>query len=176
MRTRIIPARAGFTTNCTEINRPYGDHPRSRGVYYHEIAHETADQGSSPLARGLQIGELKARNYDRIIPARAGFTEPMTFSVSSVEDNPRSRGVYKSCVHLSFTVAGSSPLARGLRRGSGNIIPGNRIIPARAGFTSAPTRSARPRRDHPRSRGVYLMKCLALRAAAGSSPLARGLR
>ena len=30
---RIIPTRAGFTTNCTEINRPIGDHPRSRGVY-----------------------------------------------------------------------------------------------------------------------------------------------
>ena len=30
---RIIPARAGFTQAAREINKKYGDHPRSRGVY-----------------------------------------------------------------------------------------------------------------------------------------------
>ena len=70
---------------------------------------------------------------------------------------------------------GSSPLARGLRldmRQCGVCIG---IIPARAGFTNshAPTMSPSP--DHPRSRGVYAARALRLAAAAGSSPLARGL-
>ena len=32
-RSRIIPARAGFTTRATMRGTPSGDHPRSRGVY-----------------------------------------------------------------------------------------------------------------------------------------------
>ena len=53
--SRIIPARAGFTVGDDSPADSGEDHPRSRGVYYHEIAHETADQGSSPLARGLRV-------------------------------------------------------------------------------------------------------------------------
>ena len=50
---------------------------------------------------------------------------------------------------------GSSPLARGLRRGGRWWAPGRRIIPARAGFTirEGNVRVILP--DHPRSRGVY---------------------
>ena len=56
---------------------------------------------------------------------------------------------------VDMTVAGSSPLARGLRRGSGNVIPRDRIIPARAGFTKLPLPQQIVSEDHPRSRGVY---------------------
>ena len=49
-------------------------------------------------------------------------------------------------------------------------------VPACAGFTSG-TRSRRSRTwDHPRSRGVYLLKISAAPGFSGSSPLARGLR
>ena len=51
-----------------------------------------------------------------------------------------------------------------------------RIIPARAGFTWGPGRGWRPRRDHPRSRGVYPYISMRRTPEAGSSPLARGLR
>ena len=51
-----------------------------------------------------------------------------------------------------------------------------RIIPARAGFTVVHEIIKIPRKDHPRSRGVYQrLKDDAL-AEKGSSPLARGLR
>ena len=51
-----------------------------------------------------------------------------------------------------------------------------RIIPARAGFT-APLRSRRRGRgDHPRSRGVYLLRKRSRFPKRGSSPLARGLQ
>ena len=50
-----------------------------------------------------------------------------------------------------------------------------RIIPARAGFTTAPAPPAPPPPDHPRSRGVYPTRLESRRRADGSSPLARGL-
>ena len=51
------------------------DHPRSRGVYALCLTTTISENGSSPLARGLQ--RLKEFNNSRsgIIPARAGFTK-----------------------------------------------------------------------------------------------------
>ena len=51
------------------------------------------------------------------------------------QDHPRSRGVYGLSRITYGYREGSSPLARGLRKGDNNttVIPG--IIPARAGFT-----------------------------------------
>ena len=50
---------------------------------------------------------------------------------------------------------GSSPLARGLPSGQVALSPDDRIIPARAGFTSVTTVWSSSDSDHPRSRGVY---------------------
>ena len=90
-------------------------------------------------------------------------------------DHPRSRGVYRSAVHLSFTVAGSSPLARGLRPPIFSGASPRRIIPARAGFTPERALPVRMGPDHPRSRGVYSPRGLRRSRSSGSSPLARGL-
>ena len=51
-----------------------------------------------------------------------------------------------------------------------------RIIPARAGFTSRRSGRMSRLRDHPRSRGVYVVPEIMIEALEGSSPLARGLR
>ena len=71
---------------------------------------------------------------------------------------------------------GSSPLARGLLtfRDGATYLEG--IIPARAGFTARARCSRSPRRDHPRSRGVYGPIAATGNGIFGSSPLARGLR
>ena len=52
--------------------------------------------------------------------------------------------------------SGSSPLARGLPEflAPGDVIIG--IIPARAGFTPVDWSITGNKRDHPRSRGVYV--------------------
>ena len=90
-----------------------------------------------------------------IIPARAGFTGSHTFALWDDGDHPRSRGVYvEEPGHLQLD-GGSSPLARGLLVREVHRLRLVRIIPARAGFTSGRVRHATPRRDHPRSRGVY---------------------
>ena len=72
--------------------------------------------------------------------------------------------------------SGSSPLARGLRCITCVRACVRGIIPARAGFTIVVTLAVRTGRDHPRSRGVYLMRMPAVVRPGGSSPLARGLR
>ena len=92
-----------------------------------------------------------------------------------VEDHPRSRGVYTSAAGRVDGTGGSSPLARGLRRGRARTEGDLRIIPARAGFTPASARPAPMTADHPRSRGVYGAWVGQFVRRIGSSPLARGL-
>ena len=152
----IIPARAGFTRPRTNRARAGSDHPRSRGVY--DASLRMVSQAS------------------RIIPARAGFTPPRLTWRSTTGDHPRSRGVYSVTFGGVWLTGGSSPLARGLPRivvdDGGSV----RIIPARAGFTPAPSTPTTTGRDHPRSRGVYASRCRHSSPTSGSSPLARGLR
>ena len=168
----IIPARAGFTLGGRQSHPRNQDHPRSRGVYGPIIGTARPAMGSSPLARGLQVGPALCWAGTRIIPARAGFTTPGHNREGDRRDHPRSRGVYSKSFLASTSPSGSSPLARGLHHGRIPRRSAGRIIPARAGFTAH--HHPRPRRpaDHPRSRGVYGVAC----ASGGSSPLARGLR
>ena len=70
----IIPARAGFTLTEFNNSKSIGDHPRSRGVYNDFKSKVITAHGSSPLARGLQAQMAAQTAYNRIIPARAGFT------------------------------------------------------------------------------------------------------
>ena len=73
---RIIPARAGFTVTRALGDHGTGDHLRSRGVYRARAASSAAVAGSSPLARGLLLGDEARVGGGGIIPARAGFTRP----------------------------------------------------------------------------------------------------
>ena len=171
----IIPVRAGFT-RC-RIGRRWGarDDPRSRGVYLLTKGDFDGNLGSSPLARGLLDRLVTALRYVRIIPARAGFTTARAPGSPDASDHPRSRGVYTLKAAPETTIIGSSPLARGLRPGTGQVPDGARLIPARAGFTAPPSEPPSPEPDHPRSRGVYGNLARVLCASSGSSPLARGL-
>ena len=154
-RTRIIPARAGFTPGPHRLRRRRRDHPRSRGVYQAIDASDATNKGSSPLARGLRAIKGGNQIIRRIIPARAGFTRRGSRRGGRRPDHPRSRGVYPLPPLLQQGPPGSSPLARGLpRRRPGPAGP-RRIIPARAGFTNPYKPPGSTPRDHPRSRGVY---------------------
>ena len=111
-----------------------------------------------------------------IIPARAGFTSNPRTARPDAPDHPRSRGVYRVARRPGRAHLGSSPLARGLRRGRPQLGVHAGIIPARAGFTFASSMRTRSGGDHPRSRGVYNVLYRGRVIGAGSSPLARGLR
>ena len=132
---RIIPARAGFTRRGSRSEPTKPDHPRSRGVYCCCTHLPSASPGSSPLARGLPPSTRTGRRPRRIIPARAGFTASGAPTASHGEDHPRSRGVYSWAVAHAIGSGGSSPLARGLQKGTENEHDRPGIIPARAGFT-----------------------------------------
>ena len=152
----IIPARAGFTHPDPPCHPWAPDHPRSRGVYPQQRPRSPSPWGSSPLARGLPKEGSDQAAPSRIIPARAGFTRHRVRVLLQRPDHPRSRGVYPAMTPSLEGGPGSSPLARGLRCS----LTGKRftegIIPARAGFTSKGDQESSGRRDHPRSRGVYL--------------------
>ena len=172
----IIPARAGFTPDEWDDEIRCADHPRSRGVYPVSQARWVAIFGSSPLARGLQAGYEVTEDRSGIIPARAGFTVTVTQAPDAARDHPRSRGVYVDDLLVQKIPVGSSPLARGLRVRNVLNLPRERIIPARAGFTTTSRHSYCSHWDHPRSRGVYRFRRNDRCPATGSSPLARGLR
>ena len=95
--------------------------------------------------------------------------------MGTYRDHPRSRGVYSRRFLTVYCIAGSSPLARGLRSNIVNCGPGHGIIPARAGFTVKYCELWPRSRDHPRSRGVYYVGGDTTSGVSGSSPLARGL-
>ena len=153
--SRIIPARAGFTSRTNTRATISADHPRSRGVYELPRLAFDHNNGSSPLARGLPAPENGT--------AKTGM------------DHPRSRGVYGQVGVVDSRAQGSSPLARGLPSRARSATRRCRIIPARAGFTGHHGAGSAPRKDHPRSRGVYAVSPVSWAAWTGSSPLARGL-
>ena len=152
------------------------DHPRSRGVYRRATGLPPAPHGSSPLARGLRALGFHPDSWVRIIPARAGFTKLDLVKILVVVDHPRSRGVYPVVPDPHRRIRGSSPLARGLQSIMRPEWTRAGIIPARAGFTRGFKSRQPDRRDHPRSRGVYVELGAWKHEGNGSSPLARGLR
>ena len=133
--TGIIPARAGFTSQCACAKTMAQDHPRSRGVYWRSLTPACPSAGSSPLARGLRHAAGTVSRHRGIIPARAGFTGETQYDFRGHSDHPRSRGVYLVGCSGSAAWLGSSPLARGLPSPCCVPLHRGRIIPARAGFT-----------------------------------------
>ena len=119
-QTRIIPARAGFTTISRAFRSSAPDHPRSRGVYADRRVERGVVHGSSPLARGL--------------------LKPSALEKGIGKDHPRSRGVYRRYATETRDNNGSSPLARGLQEDDDAGDGPGRIIPARAGFTPPSSR------------------------------------
>ena len=173
--SRIIPARAGFTSCASPRPRSSSDHPRSRGVYRPYPVPIAAAWGSSPLARGLLVQVQGGVGGVRIIPARAGFTRGRPRTGRVRRDHPRSRGGYSCRRSFPSYRRGSSPLARGLPKRSILASSPGRIIPARAGFTGGAEVGPGGESDHPRSRGGYPRSPQITLSAPGSSPLARGL-
>ena len=172
----IIPARAGFTPPRWRRRSTGRDHPRSRGVYTGQVLCRVVGSGSSPLARGLLEEDGVLGPDTGIIPARAGFTREAPAAPDQRRDHPRSRGVYWPRSPAWPHGGGSSPLARGLHAADPTTADDAGIIPARAGFTAQILGLLHQPGDHPRSRGVYEPARAAGTRAAGSSPLARGLR
>ena len=172
----IIPALAGNTSGGLILSSAATDHPRSRGEYAPTRAPASSQCGSSPLSRGIPdlCSGMHARW--RIIPALAGNTLLLAPLLLLDTDHPRSRGEYPPPGDREARDEGSSPLSRGIRRGSLLYAVLYGIIPALAGNT--PPRRVAPAGgwDHPRSRGEYRSLSSQRSCWEGSSPLSRGIR
>ena len=90
----IIPALAGNTARFPHETGVPEDHPRSRGEYAIHDAHVAAEQGSSPLSRGILNEPAPRPRRSWIIPALAGNTTDRCPSTRGPRDHPRSRGEY----------------------------------------------------------------------------------
>ena len=151
---RLIPARAGNTSNLIGPRKPVTAHPRSRGEHCVRPVGRLQGCGSSPLARGTLPAEVWTLGGVRLIPARAGNTHPYQGGGLFVSAHPRSRGEHRRRRRAGAPGGGSSPLARGTPA----------ITTAFTGVFLA----------HPRSRGEHPSTISAAGVPAGSSPLARG--
>ncbi len=135
LSARIIPACAGSTKPRTTPCPSNKDHPRLRGEYSKKSSKLINKEGSSPLARGvLYCIQYSALRF-RIIPACAGSTLVYEIDLSYLKDHPRLRGEYSIVNRISYSMPGSSPLARGVPDISFERQSYNRIIPACAGST-----------------------------------------
>ena len=72
--TGLIPARAGTTEKIVKSGTATRAHPRSRGDHVSLEPHQSAEAGSSPLARGPPDYLVPGPDYRGLIPARAGTT------------------------------------------------------------------------------------------------------
>jgi len=151
---RLIPARAGRTRLPGEAWTEREAHPRSRGADLSEARKMAPDEGSSPLARGGPVIIADSLPEDRLIPARAGRTASSNPSGQGEGAHPRSRGADRKGNRVVVVGAGSSPLARGGPALSTQPTGSGRLIPARAGRTSAGSGRSRRPQAHPRSRGA----------------------
>ena len=146
-----------------------------RGEYNYGGNPPTWNQGSPPLARGIQCGCAVENVQPGITPACAGNTSQPACWNRSQWDHPRLRGEYMC---LNFRIGyekGSPPLARGIPPRTVRCTERPGITPACAGNT-VPELSSRSRNgDHPRLRGEYAIISIGKEAQQGSPPLARGI-
>ena len=126
--------------------------------------------------RGQPEGNFTIRLLMRIIPARAGPTDPPARDEGEFADHPRSCGANMICRSNASCSLGSSPLVRGQLDDLLCLIVGNRIIPARAGPTTYNGSGFYAPSDHPRSCGANGQVRVHFNDAFGSSPLVRGQR
>ncbi len=130
--------------------------------------------GSSPLARGSLLLDLRDERVRGLIPAGAGLTPHSATASASAPAHPRWRGAHGITSGVKGALKGSSPLARGSLAHLGRLLDHPRLIPAGAGLTRGSGARSPATPAHPRWRGAHPVVVILLEWEAGSSPLARG--
>ena len=155
---------------------PGGAHPRVCGENRSAPLDNAPSTGSSPRVRGKPIGSTGQRSLDGLIPACAGKTRCCVRGVGVPPAHPRACGENMGRMVYQLAAAGSSPRVRGKpdppRQQRGRV----RLIPARAGKTTAGIRPGSRSTAHPRACGENSAWCGAFQVWGGSSPRVRGKR
>jgi len=137
---RVIPACAGNTPTRAATTLSGTGHPRVRGEHSYALGPSRAHYGSSPRARGTRDRAHPRVGESRVIPACAGNTFRRPSPSRMASGHPRVRGEHPARCARVWTVAGSSPRARGTQPRTHGEMLDARVIPACAGNT---TRRAR---------------------------------
>ena len=141
-RRGLIPAHAGKTRSRGCSRRWCGAHPRSRGENHARALQVGAGGGSSPLTRGKPTPRPSTARPSGLIPAHAGKTRRPRDRVTRYAAHPRSRGENDEDGGAGALDDGSSPLTRGKLGCPFLWLLVAGLIPAHAGKTRRPGRSA----------------------------------
>ena len=152
----ITPAHAGNTIGSYLSQYLAKDHPRTRGEYRQDVLYRVGYRG--------------------ITPAHAGNTISPNCATGLYWDHPRTRGEYRLALTLLAIIWGSPPHTRGILACRYIDLRYGGITPAHAGNTHFPGKGLSPVRDHPRTRGEYLLHIVLCDHSVGSPPHTRGIR
>ena len=173
---RLIPARAG-KTSADRSQSPYPRaHPRAGGENPRSHSTKREQRGSSPRGRGKPGRQLAGLARQRLIPARAGKTNPARPHRTAGRAHPRAGGENRFAGYIKRTAKGSSPRGRGKHAQELGRSRAPRLIPARAGKTRELSPTPPAARAHPRAGGENLTMTFRLDRLGGSSPRGRGKR
>ena len=171
---RLIPARAGKTSPTSTTPTTPSAHPRACGENALDVDGVASGRGSSPRVRGKPAPAPRRLHHRGLIPARAGKTRLGGAGGCCTPAHPRACGENLVSAACAVVSVGSSPRVRGKPVSEPAMTTGYRLIPARAGKTSA-CRARRPRgRAHPRACGENPVAALGGGGDPGSSPRVRG--
>ena len=123
--------------------------------------------------RNLAIDRLAGRAA-RLIPARAGSTNPPLPGPHPGSAHPRASGEHLPQTRQDAAACGSSPRERGAPDAEDDGLGGGRLIPARAGSTRLWSRWCSVRSAHPRASGEHRTAWAYSPGVYGSSPRERG--
>ena len=173
---RLIPACAGKTNLITSAIAKCPAHPRACGENERVDADGCADKGSSPRVRG-KLPQCVGHGAEHgLIPACAGKTLGLGSCARGCRAHPRVCGENAFVALYQNCETGSSPRVRGKPELTARTLTLTRLIPARAGKTSAECGWPCGRGAHPRACGENPVGSAAPSADCGSSPRVRGKR
>ena len=155
---RLIPARAGKTAGPRPRRLWPWAHPRACGENNLKEEGTGLWSGSSPRVRGKLVMTLICGVPTGLIPARAGKTDYWRPDLEQVAAHPRACGENNDGVVRLVMGEGSSPRVRGKPRDVTIRAAQSRLIPARAGKTTANNISARKIGAHPRACGENIRR------------------
>ena len=173
---RLIPARAGKTSTSPTPRRSRSAHPRACGENSTRWSLDDIDAGSSPRVRGKRPPIRASAHGRRLIPARAGKTSAPWGARGRMWAHPRACGENGFESGLDEVHDGSSPRVRGKPVLRGRVRRRQRLIPARAGKTTASHVTKCATSAHPRACGENMHKNVTNPTFTGSSPRVRGKR
>ena len=132
--------------------------------------------GSSPRVRGKPPRDARGREFDGLIPARAGKTDYQDQCAERWTAHPRACGENPASCPTPGICAGSSPRVRG-KLELDRLHPRSvGLIPARAGKTLCGSARSSSPRAHPRACGENRCAAASRGRGRGSSPRVRGKR